>query len=343
MRQTYRRRDAADILLDNDGAVFAPDSEEALRVTPFDFRRQEKMSKENEQSLRLVQGNFARHLSGSLSTLLRSVVRVEMQGLVEASYEGFTADLPGTCLMAVCSVPPLEGKIILVLDPELCLVLVDRLMGGQGDMPGQVRELTEIETVLLRRVIERMLECLKEALAGIVTVEPSIDQMETSPHFVQLASSSDAAVVATFSVSVRTAGGGISLCMPYHMLKPIIPRLHEHLWFQDHDKLAAEGQESPLTRQHVLHTPVDMRAVLGEAMISVAELLDLQEGDCVVLDSQEHDELVLSVAGKHRLWGRLGVMGRSYAMVVTRWEDDSEPEASEEQETGSEGDTNEGV
>ncbi|MGI6610614.1 MAG: flagellar motor switch protein FliM [Limnochordia bacterium] len=319
------------LLLGARGTIIA-DSSDAAGATPFDFRRQEKMSKENEQGLRLVQGSFARHLAGSLSTLLRSVVRVEMKELMEGSYEAFTSDLPGTCLMAVCSLSPLEGKILFVLDPELCLVLVDRLMGGQGDAPGHVRELTEIETVLLRRVVERMLGCLQEALGSIVTVKPAIDQMETSPHFVQLASGSDAAVVSTFSMSVRTAEGKVSLCMPYHMLKPIIPRLHEHFWFRDHDKPVDGNAESPQTREHVLHTPVELRAVLGEARISVAELIDLQRGDCIVLDRQEAGELPLLVAGKDRLWGRLGVAGRSYAVVVTRWQDDP-PIGSEDEQT----------
>lgn len=300
-----------------------------LRAVTFDFRRQERMSKENEQSLRLVMGNVGRYLSSSLSTLLRSVVGVTMQSLKEASFETFTADLPATCLIAVCSAPPLEGKIIIVVDPGLCLVLIDRLMGGPGDPPGEIRELTEIETVLLRRVIERTLDCLREALASIVTARPVIDQLETSPHFVQLATGSDAAIVVTYDVTVRTAGGKIRLCMPYHMLKPLIPRLHEHLWFQDYDKTGG-NPELEQTRQQVMDTPVELRALLGQASISVAELLDLREGDCVVLDRREDEDLPLLVAGQERLQGRLGVAGRHYAVAITGWSEEA---------TGSEGDS----
>ena len=75
------------------------------------------MSKENEQTLRMVMGNLGRYMSGALSTLLRSVVRLDMNGLAEASLEAFTAELPPVCLMAICSLPPLEGKFIPPVGP----------------------------------------------------------------------------------------------------------------------------------------------------------------------------------------------------------------------------------
>ena len=299
------------------------DEKQSAGVVTFDFRRQEKMSKENEQTLRMVMGNLGRYMSGALSTLLRSVVRLDMNGLAEASLEAFTAELPPFCLMAICSLPPLEGKFILLLDPEFCLACIERLRGGPGDVPDEVRELTEIETVLLRVVVERILGCIKEVFGTIVAVEPVIDQLETRSHFVPLSTGSDVAVVIDYGVSVRTVAGEVKLCMPYQMLKPITPHLHKHLWFQESDRPAHQDASQTLeTRRTVMNTQVEIRALLGEATISVAELLDLQEGDCVVLDRQEKEELPLLIAGQQRLRGRLGVVGRRYGILITDWIED---------------------
>jgi flagellar motor switch protein FliM len=114
------------------------------------------------------------------------------------------------------------------------------------------------------------------------------------------------------------------LCLPYQMLKPITPRLNKHLWFEDSDRSANHEAhpQTAKTRRTIINTPVEVRALLGSATITVAELLDLQEGDCVVLDRQEKEELPLLIAGQERLCGRLGIVGRRYGMLITDWIDD---------------------
>lgn len=290
-------------------------------VVPFDFRCPEKMSKEHEQSLRMVQGSFARHMAGNLSTFLRSIVRVELQDLQEGSYENLVAGMPSPNLMAVCSAPPLEGKILFIMDPGLSLAFVDRLMGGQGDTPVQVRELTEIEAVLLRRVLDRILGSLRDAWVHIMEINPVVEQVETSPHYVQLVPGSDSVVAITFHVGMRTSEGSIRLVLPFHMLKPVIPKLHEHLWLQGHEQPVGETTALPEVQGHLLNTAMELRVELGGATISVAELLDLQVGDCVVLDTTEGSELAVLVADQPRLWGHLGVVGRTLAVSISRWDE----------------------
>lgn len=296
---------------------------EAPQAARFDFRRPEKISKEHEQSLRVILGNFARHMAGTLAMFLRSAVEVELQSLSETSYEEYLAEMPSPSLTAVCSVPPLEGKVFFIIDPRLSLVFVDRLMGGPGDSPSRVREMTQIEVALLRRVMDRVMVSLKEAWSGVMSIDPVVDEMESNPLFVQPVSATEPVVVAGFSVSLRMTRGQIRLCMPYHILKPIIPRLREQLWFDDHGKPGDKAEPTPEVRRHLMNVPLTIGVRLGEAVISVAELLDLQVGDCVVLNTQEGDELPAMVGGRTQLWGRLGVAGRAYAIAVTRWESDT--------------------
>ena len=186
-------------------------------------------------------------------------------------------------------------------------------MGGPG-CSDEVRELTEIETVLQGRCGAHSGLHLRSS--NIVAVEPVIDQLETRSHFVPLSTGSDVAVVIDYGVSVRTVAGEVKLCMPYQMLKPITPHLHKHLWFQESDRPAHQDASQTLeTRRTVMNTQVEIRALLGEATISVAELLDLQEGDCVVLTPGERGAALL-IAGQQRL-RRLRVVGRRYGILIT--------------------------
>lgn len=318
--ETYLTQEEVHALLqmEQDQSPYSPD-EAQTEAVPFDFHRPEKMSKEHEQSLRVIQSTFARNMSGSLSSFMRSVVRVELADLEESSYETFLAGIGSPSLMAVCSLPQLDGKILFVIDPALALVFVDRLMGGQGDVASEERELTEIEVSLLGRVLERILASLHDAWVNVIDITPTVDQMESSPHFVQLVPGTDTVIAVTFNVAFRAAEGVIKFCVPFHILKPLIPKLHEHLWFQDHDKPTGDAASIAEVRGHVLATTVDLQAELGGADISVAELLDLQVGDCVVLDRREGDELPLNIGCVTRLWGHLGVKDHKYAISITRW------------------------
>ena len=196
-------------------------------------------------------------------------------------------------------------------------------MGGPGDVPDEVRELTEIETVLLRVVVERILGCIKEVFGTIVAVEPVIDQLETRSHFVPLSTGSDVAVVIDYGVSVRTVAGEVKLCMPYQMLKPITPHLHKHLWFQESDRPAHQDASQTLeARRTVMNTQVEIRALLGEATISVAELLD-SAGSAIAwcLDRQEKEELTVDRRSTAPA-GPARVVSGVPAYLITDWIED---------------------
>lgn len=294
----------------------------ASAARPYDFRRPDTISKEHERSLGLVNNNVARHLAGALSTLLRSMTSVEVKSTTEMEYQKFNQELTDIALVAVCSLPPMDGKIMITIDPYFCLFLVDRLLGGPGLMPKEARVVTEIEITLLRQVISRVLSSLQASLENIIKIEPAIDQLETNPIFVQLLSSSTQVVVTKLDVVVRDVRGSLQVCFPYQMLKPVLPILHEHFWMRGASQGAVVA--APEIRQQLGFVPVTLSLELGETGITLKDLLELKQGDCIVLNNREQDELVVRVAGEHHLWGRLGRVASNYAVMVTRWEEGSD-------------------
>jgi flagellar motor switch protein FliM len=296
-------------------AVTEPD------VVPFDFYGPEALTKEQEQSLRSLQSAFARQTAGSLSTLLHSAVHMDLELIDAIRYETFVASLWPAAVTAVCRSLPLEGYAIFALEPCMALALVDRLMGGPGDKAATVRTLTEIEVALISRLFSRMLACWRSAWQHVLDIQPTLDQVESGSQLTSLMPTAEHVLVFTFSMVMRHAESEIRLCIPLRTIKPVLPGLSEQAWLQE-NFTATPAQE---VAQQLLATQVTLSVELGSANITVLELLDLQVGDCVVLDTLEGAALPVKVADQVRLWGQLGVVNRNYAVSITCWdgEDDA--------------------
>jgi len=290
-------------------------------VELYDFRRPDTISKEHERILGIFAGNFARYMVGTLSTQLRGMTRIGVESVREMEYQQFMHELPAHSLMVVCAVPPLDGKILFTLDPHISLALVDQLLGGPGEADGPARELTEIEMVLLRQVVKRLLLNLRETLENIIKVEPEIEQFEANTAYVQLVSSTVQVVSVLFKISLSKNSGHFRMVLPYQVMQTLLPLLQEHFWLRSKSSSSDRVKSSPEMRRLAANIPVEISVQLGAAEIALSDLLNLAAGDYIVLKSGRHDELPIYVAGRKYLWGRLGRCGEAYAVAVTRWDD----------------------
>jgi flagellar motor switch protein FliM len=70
--------------------------------------------------------------------------------------------------------------------------------------------------------------------------------------------------------------------------------------------------------EELLEAPMELSVEMGEATISLAELLELSPGDTVMLESSGNDELVVKIGGTKKLLGIAGVSGGNKAIQITR-------------------------
>ena len=62
---------------------------------------------------------------------------------------------------------------------------------------------------------------------------------------------------------------------------------------------------------------MDVIGILGKINISVNDLVNLKKGDVIRLSSKTSDELKISVEGKNKFYGKLGLLGSKKAMQIT--------------------------
>jgi flagellar motor switch protein FliM len=275
-------------------------------VSSYDFRRPTKLSRDHTRALQISFETFARRLSTQLTTGLRQVSQVKLVAIEQQTYEEYIGGLAQTTILCVLDLDPLPGSGILEFSVPTALGCVDYLLGGPGgDQP--TRPLTDLETPLLRGLVDQMLGVLRYALEA-TGIDPTFSAMEYSPQFLQAASPSDIFVVGSFEMQIGNQLCLATLCLP---LNSIMPRLQTKS-----DRRASTAAE----HQALAHTAEKMRGALSGTPIEVSvrfdsikltpqQLVNLAPGDVIPLNHRVTTPLAVEAGGRtfgHALAGRSG-------------------------------------
>ena len=146
----------------------APNQLGNTRGRYYDFRRPERVSKEQLKGLQSLFDAFARELSIALPPFLRTVARVDLTSIDQLTYDEFILSIARPTSLAVVDMSPLEGKAVIELNPMFVFPVVDRVLGGEGTPLGEPRELTEIEKRIVHRVVLMILDSLKRSWEQLI-------------------------------------------------------------------------------------------------------------------------------------------------------------------------------
>jgi flagellar motor switch protein FliM len=267
-------------------------------AAPYDFRRPLQMSYEV----------FARRLTTQLTSGLRQVCQVSLVAIEQQSYEEYIAGLANTTLVSVLTMEPLPGTAILEFSVPTALACVDYLLGGPGgEQP--TRTLTDIETTLLKGVIDQMLGVLKYALEANIGADPILSSIEYNPQFVQTASGTDTMVVGSFEMRIGT------LCIPFASLLPKLPTGRDKRGTSATELLAHEKAANRI-RAAIAGTPIDVVVQFESVTLTPAQIMALVPGDVVPLGHGVTTPLAVEAGGQTFAYALAGRQGSRLAGLV---------------------------
>lgn len=287
------------------------------KVKVYDFKRALRFSKDQIRSLTRIHENYARMLSTLFSAQLRTFVQINVVSVDQLPYEEFIRSISKLTILYIYETEPLEGRMVMEVNPNVAYAMLDRLLGGVGTSPDKVSGLTEIESIVLERIFSKALDYINDAWKNVGDLYPSLQMIETNPQFMQIVSPNETVAVISMSIKVGDTTGMINLCMPHVSLEPIMPKLSAHHWFSSQQKTRAPEEKNILeTRLNKIHVPVVTE--LGTSQISVGEFLNLSLGDVIQLDRDTESELLVRVGEKQKFKGRPGmVRGRVAVQIST--------------------------
>ena len=201
----------------NDGDLNADDFSDTKekQVKNYDFARPSKFSKDHLRTLEIIFENYGRLLSTNLPAYLRKNVQVEVVNAEANTYSEFANALSNPVILGVVNFAPLEGNIIIELSANLGFTIVDRMLGGGGAPLERNRDFTEIELIILERVLEVCTNLLVDPWESVVSIEPRLERIETNSQFAQFISPGEMTAIITMSVKIGSVEGLMNICIPY--------------------------------------------------------------------------------------------------------------------------------
>lgn len=293
----------------------AKNKEEEKKVKKYDFKRPNKLSKDQLRTLQMIHETYARLNTTMLSGQLRSSIQIQVISVDQITYEEFVRSIPEFTIMGIFETGSLDGNAILELNPNIVFTIIDRLFGGPGEAMSVARELTDIELTVIERVILQLLNNLKESWETIIEVSPRIEQIETNPQFVQIVAPNEMVVLITFEVRIGNSEGMMNMCFPTPLIDPIIPKLSAEYWFSaiKKDKI---NENIMALKNRLEKVSVPLMVNLGSTTITLEQLLNLKRGDVLKLNAHKDKALNVYVGNKLKFKAIPGTEGNKLAVSI---------------------------
>ncbi len=293
------------------------------------------VSYERLPMLEIVFDRMVRLLTTSLRNFTSDNVEVSLDTISTMRFGDYLNSIPLPAMISVFKAVEWDNNAILTVDSNLIYSIVDVLLGGRGAPAVRVegRPYTSIETNLMKRLIELLLEDAEIAFQPLSPVKFELERLETNPRFAAIARQADAAILIKLNIDMEDRGGRIELLLPYATLEPIRELLlqgfmgekfgHDNIW------------ESHLATE-INKTSIPIEAVLDEMSLPLKKLMALEVGETVVLNSGPDDPVHLRCGGIPLVTGSMGRTGSNIAVSVAggiskpkprKWEDTAEKEA----------------
>jgi flagellar motor switch protein FliM len=285
-----------------------------LHALAYDFRRPDRIAKDQLRAIHLLHENFSRSLASSLSAYLRAYVAVNLVSVEQLSFMEFSQCLPSPTCLATLGMKPFEGNAVLELNPALVFPIIEMLLGGNARTPLKVaREITEIEQSVMDGIFRLIMQDLKAAWHSVTPLEFTIEAHETEPQLLRILAPNEAVVAISIEVRIGENSGMMNIGIP-----SIVVKMLRNKFDQQWSLRKSESTEQEQDRVLRLIRPAQMRldGRLSGPTLRVMDLMDLKEDDVLTFDYPVGRFVDLSVNGKLKFRGRIVTTGSKRAFQI---------------------------
>ena len=302
---------SGEVELDSPGEMETKDAKADLPI--YDLTAQNIMMREQFDVLDEVHDRFSNSLRNYMSSSLGVSVDIELASTEMVKFGEFMEGLSGQTIFHTFKMDPLVGSALLAIEGGLVFFLIDRMFGGTGTGGvKQERDFTTLEQRVMRKFAEDVLKDLEKSWGLVLPMEISIGKSETKQQFVRLVAPNDLVIIVMTAVSLDDFSANMLLCVPYLLLEPIRDKLSFKKMRDAELGNAWKEQLKVLLNE----SNVTITAELGRASHTVRNILDLNKGDVIMLNSGPQDLIPVMVQKVPKFLCAAGVVAGNRAVQI---------------------------
>lgn len=297
----------------------------AQKIKDYDFLSPKKFTREQIRFLQNIFESFARLLSLYLSGQLRISCQAEVLQVEEEEYKEFGNALNDSVLVSVMGLHSNEyniedKQILLEMSRPISFSILDKLLGGNGSGYLINRDYTEIEISLLEYLFKQISGLMKDAWNNYFDVSFSMDAIETNAQMIQFIQPDESVAIVVVEIMLNDLKGNLNICLPASSLEEIFKGFDsKYVKVNKKDDPKVEKRRKDNILVQLKDTPLTVAAVLGETQVTLKELLELQPGDIIPLDTEVTEgSVTVNVEKLHWFTGTIGTKKKNYAVKIDK-------------------------
>nr|ALS89702.1 fliM_switch: flagellar motor switch protein [uncultured bacterium] len=292
----------------------AQERDKRQRIVPYNFRRPDRLSKEQVRSLYLLHDLFAQSLSSSLPLFLRAITEVNLISVEQQSYADYLRGMSDPAIIFTVNADALNGVFAVEINSSVAFPIIDRMLGGGGLGLNEQRAATEVELKILEGFLETMTESYREAWKPLVEFKTELTGHETRPQFLQIVAPNEVVAVVVYQMQIGDAQGSLSICLPVTMLEAVIEKFSQSAYSQT---ITAVPEATHSMLQTISSVRFPLAAELEETPTAVADLMTLAVGDVLRTNHRIEKTINVRVDNSLKFVGRLAAMEGKMVVQVT--------------------------
>ncbi|MDR1532567.1 MAG: flagellar motor switch protein FliM [Clostridiales bacterium] len=285
-------------------------------ISKYNFAQPSKFNKEHLRTLEIIFENYGRIVTSFLTGYLRTTVEVTVANSEQLNYKEFSNTLINPVILGIVDFSPLKGSVVLELSSNIGYSIIDRILGGPGLGLRRLRDFSEIETILLDRVITQLLNYLEEPWENIVRLRAKLQRIETNSQFGQIISPNDTCVLVTLNIKIGSSEGLMNFCIPHLVLEPIMNQINTKFLFVRNEEETSHESRGDLEIQ-LEKAVIPVSVIVGKTNIMVSDFVYLQVGDVIPLDSSITSDFDVMAGNLLKFRGKPGVYKGRNALQIT--------------------------
>ena len=262
-------------------------------VAAYDFKKPQRYSTDNMRFLSVISEEFCKNINMFIAYELKTPnIVCKLEKIEQTNYEEFMNMISNDSVIIEHAIQPLVKGLIYQLDKSIALTIIDLMLGGDGVFDDYKRELTEIDRELISHMGSNFLS-KTHIFEGCERTE--VTNVYSNAGSSQKYPISESVIISHMKMmNGNKEIGKMSFCNPFSCMEPVLEQLEpKRLFISRNKEYDFEFTSAIYNKVQGINT--ELIANLGSTKISVEELLKLELGDIITLDTKIDGDMDLYV------------------------------------------------
>ncbi len=306
--------------LNKDGGSSPPQEEKPeKKYRKYDFSSPRKFTKDRLRMLNGIFDNYARIINTRINGLLHASCEVTVDSVEEQRYYEFSNALTEEAVVTLAYLNmennDEEVPVIFYVTTPIMVSMMDRLLGGNGDMEDDFPsdyEYTNMDLRLYENLMRDFVSVMGSSWENYIPLSFDFGRVENNPTLVQLIGLDETVVLIDLQIEFPNCEGRMSICLPGSMLTSIFARIGA----ESTVRRASSEDSSEQIFNNLRSTSLEIVAELGRTTLQLSDIYSLNVGDVIDLNKKKDSAVYLRIGGQLWFDGLMGVNEKKIAVKV---------------------------